>query len=64
MIAQLYACDPWTDSVAARDVFFVPINTARVAVTFEAAASVPEDDYSDILRSRALEQEVLDILDA
>jgi hypothetical protein len=63
MIAQLCACDMWTNSVNAKDIFLVPTKVVSASVTFEAAATF-EDDHSDILRSRALEQEVLDILDA
>lgn len=63
MIAQLCACDMWTNSINAKDIFLSRAEIASASVTFEAAARI-EDDHSDILRSRAVEQEVLDILDA
>lgn len=64
MIAELCACNLWTDSVNARDAFFVPSKVPTLSLTLEVTASVAKGDVSDILRSPALEQEVLDILDA
>ena len=56
-------CDTWTDDVEAVDTFAAesPVQQAAVAWSFGVAS--PEEVNADLLRSRAVEQEVLDILD-
>jgi hypothetical protein len=58
-------CDTWSEAVDAVDAFEreVDIHPRRVFISFGGVASLRENDNSDILSSRAIQQGVLDLLD-
>ena len=57
-------CDAWSEAVNAVDAFQLTthIRSREVSFSFGGVASPRPDDNSDILSSRAVEQEVLDLL--
>jgi hypothetical protein len=56
-------CLPWTDPVEAVDAFQVQSRKTTSWVIFGGVASPAQDDNTDILTSRAIQQRVLDLLD-
>jgi hypothetical protein len=58
-------CDAWSEAVNAVDAFerATTIRSRKVVFSFGGITSPRLDDNSDILSSRAVEQEVLDLLD-
>lgn len=56
-------CEPVSPATEAVDVFTTSSQTVNLISISFGTATVIQDDFSDILRSPAVEQEVLDILD-
>lgn len=56
-------CLPWTDPVEAVDAFQAESRKTTYWVIFGGVASPAQDDNTDVLTSRAIQQRVLDLLD-